>query len=817
MALIDNLSEIPADIEDSYIRQNLPVRRQSLIVYRDKIKSERDTKKKLNSQTIPGTATNRLYNSKSMNSLCSKKQNRVPNPPLSIQTDFQTIQSSNSISSSGSSNRSPQDLFLGTLFEENPQESEQLQQHQQQSSQRVTRFIGRLKQSKSDSTHRNRQAIRRKSQASEELLSATLTSSPLSQSWNEVSLPLSRLRNVFHRLQTNSQYDADTGKSSRRYTQELNGRKTKTMFQADNKKDGVYTALLSHVSKEFLKKIQLSDIAFKDNIQYNDTFYGSEAVDCVSEILSTSDRTLALLVGRALESQGLFHHVNYDRELRDLETELYQIEYTGNQSASDNQTSANKLFPLRKSGRKHVPFVCETLPINGVFSIFTNCYSPTCTSKNPCYSPSCPKKIKKTKTHTFRPTSTYFFRAEQEQQSRSLWRHSVPSNIVLGTNNLEQKRQECIYELIYTEDDFTRDLHYVQDFWIEPLLHNDIIPAERRNDFVIDVFWNWEDIERISTNLSKDLTSRQDRHSIIPSIGDILLRHIEHFEPFVTYGAHQIIGKHTFELEKKRNSKFLQFVKKTERQPEARRLELNGYLTKPTSRLGRYNLLLETIHRLTPEHHKDAQDIPKVMDKITQLLVQLNKKVGLSDNAFHLEQISDRILTPKAHNLDLLNTKRQLLMRGKMKKCNINTSKNTSPVVSPSNAVTDIQVFLFDHYLVFCKIKYQGDLECYKLYQKPIPVKSLFAFIPDSVVIPSTKTFSSSTIYNKLSPNTFHNSVSDITSPPQAKPDMFPITFHDHNSPTSSPITLVVSTESTRSLWLNKIEELQEKLGLYCT
>lgn len=60
-------------------------------------------------------------------------------------------------------------------------------------------------------------------------------------------------------------------------------------------------------------------------------------------------------------------------------------------------------------------------------------------------------------------------------------------------------------------------------------------------------------------------------------------------------------------------------------------------------------MLLETIHRLTPEHHKDAQDIPKVIDKITQLLVQLNKKVGLSDNAFHLEQISDRILTPKAH------------------------------------------------------------------------------------------------------------------------------------------------------------------------
>lgn len=39
----------------------------------------------------------------------------------------------------------------------------------------------------------------------------------------------------------------------------------------------------------------------------------------------------------------------------------------------------------------------------------------------------------------------------------------MPRNIVLGTNDIEQKRQECIYELIYTEEDFTRDMHYVQD------------------------------------------------------------------------------------------------------------------------------------------------------------------------------------------------------------------------------------------------------------------------------------------------------------------------------------------------------------------
>lgn len=43
----------------------------------------------------------------------------------------------------------------------------------------------------------------------------------------------------------------------------------------------------------------------------------------------------------------------------------------------------------------------------------------------------------------------------------------MPLNVVLGANNLEQKRQECIYELIYTEQDFTKDMHYVQDVIFE--------------------------------------------------------------------------------------------------------------------------------------------------------------------------------------------------------------------------------------------------------------------------------------------------------------------------------------------------------------
>jgi hypothetical protein len=83
---------------------------------------------------------------------------------------------------------------------------------------------------------------------------------------------------------------------------------------------------------------------------------------CILEILNTSDRNLALLVGRALESQGLFHHVNYDYRLRDLDSELYQFQYLQQENSPRDDgkapippqyTSSNKLLSLKKPNRRH--------------------------------------------------------------------------------------------------------------------------------------------------------------------------------------------------------------------------------------------------------------------------------------------------------------------------------------------------------------------------------------------------------------------------------------------------------------------------------
>jgi len=106
------------------------------------------------------------------------------------------------------------------------------------------------------------------------------------------------------------------------------------------------------------------------------------------------------------------------------------------------------------------------------------------------------------------------------------------------------------------------------------------------------------------------LTKRQKLYAVVEKIGDILLDAVLHFGPFVSYGAHHLYGKYKFEKEKSSNPAFASFVEATERMPESQKLELNAYLTKPTTCLARYPLLLEAVLKHTPEDSPDKAMLP---------------------------------------------------------------------------------------------------------------------------------------------------------------------------------------------------------------
>lgn len=455
----------------------------------------------------------------------------------------------------------------------------------------------------------------------------------------------------------------------------------------------VYPALLSRVAEKFQQKIITGDRT-KNELTYKNAFSGSEAVDVLSYIIRTTDRNLALLLGRALDAQKFFHDVTYEHRLRDSTSEMYQFR----ESLVDEPE--------------------DKVPVDGVFVLLSECYSPTCTRDQLCYSIACPRRLEqvsrlnlKMQPGLKREDDTVANEDDVDQtDEQKLWINSVPKEIAESVDDREKKRQEVISEICYTERDFVKDLEYLRDFWILPLKSkNSPIPAPRREKVVRNIFSNIIDhpaLHTVSSRFAKAITERQQKHPVVKNMGDIFLEFVPQFEPFILYGSKQLEAKFEFENERSSNPFFSKFVDEIERRKESRKLELNGYLTKPTTRLARYPLLLDNVLKYTEDGNKDKEDIPKVLVMIRNLLSRVNAESGKAENRFNLRRLHEQLKFRPQDRVDLRLTEdgRELVFKSNFKKT----------ISDPS----DITAFLFDHAVLLVRIKQLAKGEEVKAYRR---------------------------------------------------------------------------------------------------
>lgn len=257
----------------------------------------------------------------------------------------------------------------------------------------------------------------------------------------------------------------------------------------------VYPALLSRVAEAFKTRIVVNE-RVKDGLVYPDTFDGRDAVDKIAYIIKTSDRNLALLLGRALDAQKFFHDVTYDHRLRDSPVELYQFRerlaspFLSSDDLSPAVDGYNPTPPARPHSVADTVASAEDSFPSGVFTLLTDCYSPTCTRDRLCYSIACPRRLEQQARLNLKPkpglqrsisseslgdlrvsfvyvascpTGALTFLSCSRKEPGSLWIHSVPQEIADSTSDQEKKRQEALNEVFYTERDFVRDLEYLRD------------------------------------------------------------------------------------------------------------------------------------------------------------------------------------------------------------------------------------------------------------------------------------------------------------------------------------------------------------------
>lgn len=539
----------------------------------------------------------------------------------------------------------------------------------------------------------------------------------------------------------------------------------------------VYPALLSKVAECFRQKI-ITGERTKNELTYKNAFSGSEAVDVLSYIIRTTDRNLALLLGRSLDAQKFFHDVTYEHRLRDSQAEMYQFR----ESLMDEPEE------------KHA--------VNGVFVLLSECYSPTCTRDQLCYSIACPRRLEQVSRLNLKinpglrkadATNVNDDEADQTDEQK-LWINSVPKEVAETVSEREKKRQEVISEICYTERDFVKDLEYLRDFWILPLRSKQSpIPLQRREKVVKTIFSNIIDhpsLHTVSSRFASSLTGRQQKEPIVHNIGDIFLEFVPQFEPFIWYGSKQLEGKFEFENERSVNPYFAKFVDEIERRKESRKLELNGYLTKPTTRLARYPLLLENVLKYSEADNPDKEDIPKVLVMIRDLLGRVNAESGKAENRFNLRRLHEQLRFRPNERVDLKLTEdgREMVFKSQLKK-------------SPTDP-SEITAFLFDHAVLLVRIKNTGKTEEIKAYRRPIPLE-LLAIREMDEVIPQQGAIKRSS--SSLIPS-IRNTNSDAK-----KSEGWPITFR-HLGKAGYELTLYAANQAARKKWLEFIDNAQQRL-----
>jgi hypothetical protein len=434
--------------------------------------------------------------------------------------------------------------------------------------------------------------------------------------------------------------------------------------------------------------------------------------------------------------------------------------------------------------------------VNGVFTLLTECYSPTCTPEKLCYSIACPRRLEqqarlnmKLQPGLKRQDSRSSLHGDDDSDQQKLWINTVSKEVADRVSEQEKKRQEVICEIMYTERDFVKDLEYLRDFWMSPLKKpaTSPVPEIRREKLVRDVFSNVLDVLAVNSRLAQALTARQEQEAVVSQVGDIFLDYVPRFEPFIVYGSTQLYGKYEYEKERALNPQFSKFVDETERLKESRKLELNGYLTKPTTRLARYPLLLGQVLKFTSDDSPDKENIPKAIELIREFLTKVNIASGKAENHFNLTQLDHQLkFQPGEYvNLRLTEEGRQLIFKGSLKK----TATDSA----------DIQVFLFDHCLLLVRVKLVNKKEELKVYRKPIPLELLVIPQMDEV-IPKAG------LVKRTSSNLLPAAVK---SDPNMK--AWPITFK-HIGKRGYDQTLFATNAVQRKKWLENIESQQNTL-----
>lgn len=276
-----------------------------------------------------------------------------------------------------------------------------------------------------------------------------------------------------------------------------------------------------------------------------------------------------------------------------------------------------------------------------------------------------------------------------------------------------------------------------------------MIDAAEWEFFARDVFNNHLELEQLSINLFNDLYERFKEHEdgCIPGIGDILLKHFDHFrDPYALYVPNVNLAEYIVADLKRSNPAFNEFLTSRLSDPRLNRQPFRHFLLRPVLRLPRYPLLLQALMKKTDKDDPEYEILAQCNEKIAQVCklcdqltatVKTRVEILLLNNALTCRQ-------GEFYDLKLTDPQRKIYYRGDLKLENLGLDIGEK----------FIHMIIFDHIVLLTKARKTSDTTEYKIWRRPIPLQMLHVQgIENDFTLPSQLSMTSSSTYASLKPS----------------------------------------------------------------
>ena len=257
----------------------------------------------------------------------------------------------------------------------------------------------------------------------------------------------------------------------------------------------------------------------------------------------------------------------------------------------------------------------------------------------------------------------------------------------LNLSKKEIKRQEVIYEIITTEQDYLNDLTLICDVYVNPLKKNKLV---RPKDHAI-LFSNIEILQPVNMEILKSFLKRQEENKVIEQVADVFIRMSDYLKMYTMY-----CSNHPYSLMKlqnlRQNKAIAKFLDQCAQLPESKNLGLGYFLIKPVQRVCKYPLLLRELLRNTEETHPDYENLSKALPKIETVVAIINEGARHTENVHKMIDLQNRFST----RINIIGPSRTMMKSG------------TIAVKNVYNEIKTREVFLFNDMLIISKMQ-DGD------------------------------------------------------------------------------------------------------------